>query len=335
MGQPHKSRAGSMQFWPRKQAIRIYPRVRSWPIVAQATPLGFAGYKVGMTHTIIIDNKKTSKTKGEELFCPVTVVECPPLKILSVRFYKYDVNKWVLKKEIMFNADKELGRKLSLPKTQISAQESQEKLNSIAITDYDDVRINVYTQPKLAGVSKKKPEVFELALGGPNEEKLKYVQEHVGKEIRVSEVFKSGQLLDVHGVTKGKGYQGPVKRFGVMIRQHKAEKTKRGPGSLGAWRGQGHMMYRVAHAGRMGFHTRTEYNKWLLKISDKVDEINPKGGFLSYGLVKSDYVLIKGSLSGHKKRLLRFNFPSRTTGNKSPQEAPAIDYIHLDSSQGK
>src|SRR3989338_309278 len=263
MGQPHKSRAGSMQFWPRKQAIRIYPRVRSWPIVAQATPLGFAGYKVGMTHTIIIDNKKTSKTKGEELFCPVTVVECPPLKILSVRFYKYDVNKWVLKKEIMFNADKELGRKLSLPKTQISAQESQEKLNSIAITDYDDVRINVYTQPKLAGVSKKKPEVFELALGGPNEEKLKYVQEHVGKEIRVSEVFKSGQLLDVHGVTKGKGYQGPVKKFFFFIIKHKAEKTKRGPGSLGAWRGQGHMMYRVAHAGRMGFHTRTEYNKWL------------------------------------------------------------------------
>ena len=54
--------------------------------------------------------------------------------------------------------------------------------------------------------------------------------------------MKDGDQLDFHCVTKGKGYQGPVKRFGIQIRARKAEKTKRGPGSLGSWKGQQQMM---------------------------------------------------------------------------------------------
>ena len=53
----------------------------------------------------------------------------------------------------------------------------------------------------------------------------------LGKEIKVEDVFESGVSVDVHGITKGKGFQGTVKRFGVPIRQHKAEKTKRGIGT--------------------------------------------------------------------------------------------------------
>ena len=58
MGQSHAPRHGSMQFWPRKRARRMYPRVRSWADCKDAKPLGFAGYKVGMTHVIYVDNKK-------------------------------------------------------------------------------------------------------------------------------------------------------------------------------------------------------------------------------------------------------------------------------------
>lgn len=317
-----------MQFWPRKRAIRPYAKVRHWPKHAEPVPLGFAGYKAGMTHISIVDNGKYSKTKGESIFCPVTVVECPPIKITSALFYKYDVNKLVLKKEVFLNADKDLGRKLKIPKGKKEAD-----FDAIKPEEYDDIRIKVYTQPRLTGIGKKRPEVFEVALGGRKEDKLNYIKNNIGKEIRVGDIFKEGQLLDFHSVTKGKGLQGPVKRFGISIRSHKSEKTKRGPGSLGPWCHQGHVMYRVAHAGQTGYHTRTEYNKWLLKVSSNVDEINPKDGFIRYGLIKKDYMLVKGSLNGAKKRLLRFNFAARPTKNV-PNEAPAIEYISLQSKQG-
>ena len=137
--------------------------------------------------------------------------------------------------------------------------------------------------------------------------------------------------MDLHAVSKGKGYQGPVRRFGISLRQHKSEKTKRGPGSLGPWSGQQHIMYRVAHAGQMGYHSRTEYNKHILKLSAVSDEMKFKGGVIHYGLVKSAYILLKGSVIGPAKRLVIFTRPSRITPNRP---LPTIQVINLDSKQG-
>ena len=162
MPKAHKSRSGSMQYWPRKRAKRSYARVRAWADIKDALPLGFAGYKAGMTHIIVADNRKNSKSKGGDMSIPVTVIECPPIKIFSALFYKYDVNKWLLKKEISFKADKELARKLKLPK------DNKASLDNIKLEDYDDVRIKVYTQPKLTGIGKKKPEVFEIFTSAPS-----------------------------------------------------------------------------------------------------------------------------------------------------------------------
>ncbi|MBS3136789.1 50S ribosomal protein L3 [Candidatus Woesearchaeota archaeon] len=330
MGQVMGPRHGSMQYWPRKRAIRPYPRVRSWQISEtpkQAALLGFAGYKVGMTHVLATDNKKTSKTKGSEIFIPVTIIECPPIKIYSVRAYKKEGTCLLVKKEILVGKDKDLFRKVRISKKTNS-------IDSLQAADYDDIRVNVLTTPRLTGIGKKKPEIFELALSGSVGDKLAFVKNNIDKEIQVKDIFKEGQLLDFHAVTKGKGYQGPVKRFGVRIRSHKAEKTKRGPGSLGAWCGQGHMMYRVAHAGQMGYHTRTEYNKWLIKISSNPVEINPVGGFINYGVVRNPFILVQGSVAGNKKRLVRFSYASRQKKN-IPTEAPKIEYISLQSQQGR
>ncbi|MBI5072518.1 50S ribosomal protein L3, partial [Candidatus Woesearchaeota archaeon] len=113
---------------------------------------------------------------------------------------------------------------------------------------------------------------------------------------------------------------------------HKSEKTKRGPGSLGGWISQAHFMYRVAHAGQMGYHNRTEWNKWIVKISDKPEEINPKGGFIHYGNVKNEYILVKGSVQGPAKRLIRFNIPKRPD-KLVPKDAPSIVYTSLEAKQ--
>lgn len=324
MPRTRKPRKGSMQYWPRKQAKGVVARVRSWPESKEAKLLGFAGYKVGMTHILMTDNRKTALTKGEDIFCPVTVIECPPIKAASIRFYKRTTNGLKLCSEIFAESlDKELERRITLIK-------SKKKIEQIK--EFDDIRLMIYTQPKLTGIGKKKPELFEISLGGSKEEKLKYAKEKLGKEINIDEVLKEGQQIDTHSITKAKGFQGPVKRFGIGLRSHKSEKVRRGPGSLGGWKGHGHFMYRVAHAGRMGYHQRTEYNKWLLKIGKNVEEINIKGGFLRYGLIKNPYILLKGSIGGSSKRLIRVNLALRPN-KRIPAEAPSISYTSLESKQ--
>ena len=315
-------RKGSLQFWHRARSKRTFARVRTWPQVNDNKPLGFAGYKVGMTHIIANDNKKSSTTKGMEIFYPVTIIECPPLKTASIRFYKntnYGLN--AVSQIFADNLDKELER------TIIFENKEKKKSEKNIPDDFDIVRLIVYTQPKLTGIGKKKPEIFEIGVGGNKEEQLNYAKNKLGKEITVDEVFKEGQQLDVHSVTKAKGVQGPVKRFGVSLKQHKSEKGVRRVGTMGSWNSQGHIMWRVAKAGKMGYHMRTEYNKWLLKIG-KANEIINKSGFHNYGNVKNTFVMLKGSVMGGKKRLIRMNYPMRPN-RKVPESAPAIVYNSL------
>ncbi|PIN86505.1 50S ribosomal protein L3 [Candidatus Woesearchaeota archaeon CG10_big_fil_rev_8_21_14_0_10_44_13] len=318
-------RKGSMQFWPRKRARRHYARVRSWASAPDAKPLGFAGYKAGMAHIIATDNRKFSQTKGQDISMPVTIVECPPLKVSSIKFYKKTPYGLKVTNEIMGKVDKELERKLPLPK-----KTNESELAKINPDEYADITLLVYTQPKLTGLGKKKPDVFEIGLGGNIKTKFDYAKNMLGKEITVGGVFQEGQQVDIHAVSKGKGFQGPVKRFGVTIRSHKAEKTKRGPASLGSWCGQGHMMYRVAHAGQMGYHTRLDYNKQIIKIEKDPSKVNPAGGFNRYGIVNNPCILIKGSVTGAKKRIVRLCKATREN-KRMAKEAPAIQQIILSS----
>ncbi len=318
-----RPRFGSLAYYPRKRTKRLVARVRAWASTKEAKLLGFAGYKVGMIHLMIIDNNPNSMTKGETISCPGTIIECPPLKTASIRFYKKTVDGMKAVSDVLAESlDKELERKILMPKSK------KKKIEDIK--DFDDLTLLVYTQPKLSGVGKKKPELFEIEIGGKKEEKLNYAKNVLGKEINVGDVFKEGSQVDVHAITKGKGLQGPMKRFGIGRRSHKSEKSIRNPGSLGPWRGQVNIMWKVAHAGQMGYFQRTEHNKWLLKIENKGEGINPKGGFLRYGVVKNPYVILKGSAAGIKKRLIRFNFAIRPN-KKTPKEAPTIKQVVMEN----
>ena len=322
MPRARKPRAGSMQFWPRVRSRFSYPRIRNWPTLNEQKVLGFAGYKAGMTHVFITDNKQTSMTKNQEIFCPVTVLECPPLKTFSIRFYKKTQNGTKLVSEIIADSvDKEAEKKVLASKKK--GKES---------ADFDFIRLLCYTQPKLTGFGKKQPDMIELAVGGTKEQQLLYGKEKLGKEITVNDVFKEGQMVDLHSITRAHGLQGPMRRFGIQLRHHKSEKSRRNPGSLGAWRAQGHIMWRVAHAGKMGYHLRTEYNKAIVKIGTKPEEVNVKGGFLYYGNVKNQYVLIKGSIGGAQKRLIKFTYPMKP--KKAGIEMP-VTYISTESKQGR
>lgn len=321
MAKRHHPRRGTLQFWPRVRSTRQYPKIRSWPSIKDTKLLGFIGYKAGMTHIIFTDTKGTSPTKGLQVSTPVTVLECPPIKPLSIRFYKKTLTGLKLLSEIFApKLDKELKRKLQKTK---SGEEPKE---------FDVIRLVVYTQPRLTGIGKKKPEILEIGIGGQDlKQKLAYAKSILDKEIILTDVFKEGQVLDAHSISKGKGFQGAVKRFGVTVRQHKAEKTKRGTGNLGSWTPK-KVLYSVPQPGKMGYHKRTEYNKQVMKIGKKPEEINPKSGFVRYGVVKNQYMLIKGSIVGPNKRTIVLTEPARAKKVEPIQE---ISYISLESKQGR
>jgi large subunit ribosomal protein L3 len=317
-----------MQVWPRKRAARSYARVRNFANGADGM-LAFAGYKMGMTHVMALDTYKNSVTKNEVVALPATILECPPLRVHSVRAYTHDHYGYKVAKDIVVFKDKHTIRKTNTPKTAATSID-------LDAGSYDDITILVMTAPAKTGIGQKKPQIFEIEVGGKTTaEKLEYVKSLVGKDIKASEILKTGDYVDFHAVTTGKGYQGPVKRFGIGLKPSKSEKGRRRPGVIaGGWSAQQHTMYRVAFAGQMGYHQRTQYNNQILKITDSVAEVQPKGGFLHYGVGKegNEFVIVKGSVPGTKKRLVTMVKAIRL---KKAIPAPAIEAVSLQSQQGK
>ena len=256
MPKAHKPRSGSMQVWPRVRAKRIYASVSNWNKKQGLSLLGFAGYKAGMTHIL---TTATEKNKVYNINIPATIIECPPLKPLSLRFYKQTPYGSVVVSQLFSkNLDKELARKITIPK----------KTNDKVTENFSELRLTVYTQPKLTGIGKKKPEIFEIGLNTD----LETAKSLLNKDIKVSEVLKIGQFIDTRAITKGKGFQGPVKRFGVSLKSHKSEKKRRAVGNLGPTSPR-KVHRNVPQTGQMGFHQRTDYNKLILKIGKQTKKL--------------------------------------------------------------
>jgi large subunit ribosomal protein L3 len=303
-------RKGSLQFWPRKRAAKLLPSV-NWDAIDSTKKLkGFIAYKAGMVSVAVKDNTADSMTKGKEIVIPATIIECPPLKIFSVRFYK---DSKVMTEILSENLDKELKRRVKLPK------KITKKVDEIK--EYDDIRIIGYSVVKKTKI-KKKPDLVEIGLHGSVEEKLAYVKENAGKEISVLDVFEKGELLDVRGLTKGKGFSGPVKRFGIKLKFHKSEKGRRRPGSLGPWH-PARVIFRVPMAGQLGMFTRAIYNNKILEIAKATEK--PIKNIKNFGDINTDYVIVKGSVQGSAKRQLVLTAPLRETKKTKKQDFEVIE----------
>ena len=299
-----------MQFWPRKRASKFLPRVNWDAVDADSKAIkGFICYKAGMMSAIVKDNTPDSMTKGKRIAVPVTVLECPTMKIFSVRFYKYGK---VMKDVLADNLDKEIKKKVKISKTKKGDVEKVE--------GHDDIKVIFYSQVKKTGL-KKTPDLSEIALKGSVEEKLAWVKENLGKEISVADVFDKGQLVDMRGLTKGKGLQGPVKRFGIKLKFHKSEKGRRRPGSLGPWH-PARVTFRAPMAGQLGMFTRLVYNNKIMDMGKADGKIK---NLKNFGDIKTDYVVVRGSVQGPAKRQLLMTTPLRSTKKQSKKEFEMVD----------
>jgi large subunit ribosomal protein L3 len=83
----------------------------------------------------------------------------------------------------------------------------------------------------------------------------------LGQEVTV-ETFESGQVIDVTGTTKGKGFAGVMKRHGFhgVSSSHGAHKNHRKPGSIGGCATPGRVFKGMRMAGRMGGVRQTTQN---------------------------------------------------------------------------
>ena len=335
MGHRHKSapKRGSLAYLPRGRAARERGRISYWPRVTGGTRLlGFMGYKAGMTHIFYVDDRQRSPNFGKEINQSVTVIETPPIIICAIRAYtRTDYGLKTFGEVWMDNPPKDLDRVLTLPESfnsEAGLKEIEEKLDKIT-----EFRLLTIAQPKYASIAKKKPELMEIKIdGGTVEELFEFAKGLLGKTVSVGEVFKEGQFVDTIAISKGKGFQGPVKRWGVRLLARKSRKTKRGVACIGPWK-PSRVLYTVPRAGQMGYHKRTEYNKRIMKIGADGREVTPKGGFIRYGVVKGPFLLLHGSVPGPKKRLIRLRVPARPPSNV-PAEPTNIVSISLKSQQG-
>jgi large subunit ribosomal protein L3 len=139
-------------------------------------------------------------------------------------------------------------------------------------------------------------------------------------------------MLDTIAITKGKGWQGTVKRHHVKLLSHKNSKHRRMIGTAGSWH-PSWVQATVPQAGQMGYHQRTEYNKRVLKVGENGEEITPAGGFPNYGVIRNSYIIVHGSIPGPVKRLIGIRDAVRYQRGVKIQK-PEITYISTTSKQG-
>lgn len=318
MAKLSRPRKGSLQFWPRNRAAKFLHRV-NWSTIKTNSSglLGFIAYKVRMVSTIVKDNTDKSMSKGKRIVLPSTVLEVPPMKLFSIRFYK---NNIVLSESIV-SSDKELKHVLKTPKTPSTS-------DSIKIPqNFDDVRAIVYSVPKTISL-KNTPDLIEVAVNAPSkEEKINFLKSIIGKELKLADLLKDAKLLDARGLTRGHGLVGPVRRFGITLKSHKSEKGVRRPGSLGPWH-PAYVMFRTPMAGQLGLFSRTQRNLVVLSRKNVSEsDITPKGGFLHYGTLSGDYIILAGSVQGPSKRQILLTPPARPTKHTIKKSYELVEVV--------
>jgi len=307
--------------------------VRSFPKDDQSVPChltAFLGYKAGMTHIVREFDKIGSKLHKKEVVEAVTIIETPPMIVVGLvgyietprglrsltsvwashlndevrrRFYK----NWYKSKKKAYT---KYAKKSSESKTSVEREIARMKKYASV------VRVLAHTQAKKVGLQKK-ADLMEIQVnGGTVAEKVDFGYALFEKSVPVEAIFKTSEMIDVIGVTKGHGYEGVTARWGTRRLPRKTHKGLRKVACIGAWH-PARVSWAVPRAGQRGYHHRTEINKKVYRVGKGEDKnnattefdlttksISPIGGFPHYGNVTNDFVMVKGCVMGPRKRVI-------------------------------
>jgi len=356
-------RHGSLGFLPRKRATRHKGKVKAFPIddAAKAPHLtAFMGYKAGMTHICRDMIKPGSALHKKEVVEAVTIIECPPMVVVGVVGY-VETPRGLRTLTTVFAEHLDEAFKRRMYK---NWYHSKKKAFTKYVTKYADekkpiekdlarivkychvVRVIAHTQIKLVGLRNKKAHVMEIQVnGGSIKDKVDYAKNLFERKVDVSGVFAMNEMIDVIGVTKGKGYEGVTTRWGTSRLPRKTHRGLRKVACIGAWH-PSRVRFSVARSGQNGYHHRTEINKKIYRIgaagennaSTEFDltekKITPMGGFPHYGVVDEDFVMVKGCVVGPKKRVLTLRKSLLTHTKTDALEEVTLKFIDTSSKYG-
>jgi len=360
-----KPRSGSLGFLPRKRCSRSKGKVKSFPYDHKKEPChltAFMGFKAGMTHVARDVDKPGSKIHKKEVIEAVTIVEAPPMIAVGLVGYvktpkglKAVTTVWAqhlseeLKRRYYKNWYRSKKKAFShyVKKYEKDSGKSIEAAIKKIVKSSSIIRVICHTQVKKIGLRLKKAHIMEIQVnGGDTKTKVKYAQDLFEKEIKVSDVFKKNEMIDVIGITKGRGYGGVTARWGVRRLPRKTHRGLRKVACIGAWH-PARVRFQVARAGQHGYFHRTEINKKIYMIANGKDEkcaqtesdltekgINPLGGFVRYGAVREDFLMLKGCTVGTKKRVLTLRKSLIPQKNRAATEEISLKFIDTSSKFG-
>jgi len=327
-------RHGSLGFLPRKRSARHRGKVKSFPRddPRKAPHLtSFFAYKAGMTHIVREVEKPGSKVHKKEVVEAVTILETPPIVVVGIVGYietpqglRSLTTVWAhhLSEDVLrrFYKNWYRSKKKAFTKYQ-KAVKSNPKLIERELNRIKKyctvVRVLAHSQVRKLKIGQKKAHLMEIQVnGGSIADKVDYAYGLFEKTVNVRSLFEESEQIDIIGVTKGKGFEGVTARWGTTRLPRKTHKGLRKVACIGAWH-PSRVAFTVPRAGQNGYHHRTEMNKKIYRIGNGADPksgsteidltektINPLGGFPHYGLVKEDFIIIKGCCMGVKKRVL-------------------------------
>jgi len=367
-------RHGNLGFLPRKRTKHHRGRVRSFPKDTKDPNVkphltAFMGYKAGMTHIMRDVERPGSKLHNNSTVEAVTILEAPSMVVVGLvgyvetprglralstvyaqhlpdelkrRFYK----NWQ-------NAKKKAFDRYAQRISKENNKDVEHELNRMK-KYCQVVRVLAHTQIKKLNLRQKKAHVMEIQVnGGSVEQKVDFAVNFFEKSVPVDAVFAENEMIDVLGVTRGKGYAGVTYRFGVRKLPRKTHKGLRKVGCIGAWH-PARVSWTVARAGQKGYHHRTEMNKKIYRMGKALAQadgsvvkntgstefdltektITPMGGFPHYGVVKNDFVTIKGCCVGVKKRVLTLRKSLVAQVSRRAQEKVSLKFVDTSSKFG-
>eukprot|EP00457_Paulinella_chromatophora_P007760 gb/GEZN01007785.1/.p1 GENE.gb/GEZN01007785.1/~~gb/GEZN01007785.1/.p1 ORF type:complete len:420 (-),score=93.01 gb/GEZN01007785.1/:165-1424(-) len=371
-------RHGSLGFLPRKRCAHFRGQVRSFPkdegAQRQKKPhlTAFLGYKAGMTHILREVNKQGSKLHKKETVEAVTIVDTPPMMIVGLVGYietprglRSLTAVWAnsLSEEVKRSFYKNWYRAKKKAYSRYAAKMGTEEGKKAQADSLERIkkncqvlRILAHSQIKMIPGRQKKAHLIEIQInGGDMAAKVDFATNLFEQPVPVTQVFEQDEMIDVIGVTKGKGFEGVVSRWGVTRLPRKTHRGLRKVACIGSWH-PARVGFSVARAGQAGYHHRTELNKKIYrigkaaKVEGKEEEakefnamtdtdlteknITPMGGFVHYGQVLNEYIMLKGCVVGPKKRVLTLRQSIFKPQTRTATEKIALKFIDTSSKFG-
>lgn len=201
--------------------------------------------------------------------------------------------------------------------TQVKTSDSKDGYNAIQLGfgTRKSVKKPQIGHLKKAGIEQKVHFLKEVRI---KNQELSLEEKDLGKEIKVGDVFAKGDAVKVTGVSKGRGFQGGVRRHGFHggPKTHGQSDRHRAPGSIGAGTTPGRVYKGKRMAGHMGAATASIRNLEVIGI----DKTN-------------NQIIIKGGIPGHSGALLQITRLGRIKGYTPPPEEKPEDEEDGDKGQ--